>query len=155
MPVDLGSLSDFQRDVLLKTAEIPPGEVRPYGWVAGEIGRPRAVRAVGTALARNPVPVVVPCHRVVRTDGRIGNYAFGSEVKGALLAAEGVDLGELEALAERGVHFVASARTRIYCHPTCRDARRVTDRHRVEFGNAGEARAAGYRPCRHCRPAAA
>lgn len=95
LPVDLSGVTDFQRAVLTKTAEIPPGEVRPYGWVAREIGRPRAVRAVGTALARNPVPVLIPCHRVVRSDGQIGHYAYGAAMKRELLVAEGVDVDRL------------------------------------------------------------
>lgn len=86
---DLRSLSDFQRAVLRKALEIPAGQMRPYAWVAHEIGRPRAVRAVGTALGRNPVPVLIPCHRVVRSDGQIGNYALGPAMKQALLVAEG------------------------------------------------------------------
>ncbi|HET9443397.1 MAG TPA: MGMT family protein [Acidimicrobiales bacterium] len=89
---DLRTLTDFGRAVLAKTAEIPAGQVRSYGWVAAEIGRPKAVRAVGTALGRNPVPLLIPCHRVVRTDGRIGDYAFGSAAKQQVLAAEGVHL---------------------------------------------------------------
>jgi O-6-methylguanine DNA methyltransferase len=92
---DLRSVGVFGRAVLAKAAEIPAGEVRPYGWIAAEIGRPKAVRAVGTALGRNPVPLLIPCHRVVRTDGRIGDYAFGSPAKRAVLAAEGVDLALL------------------------------------------------------------
>lgn len=93
---DLDAVSPFQRAVLEKTAEIPAGEVRPYGWVAAEIGKPKAVRAVGTALGRNPVPLLIPCHRVVRTDGRIGDYVLGSPAKRKVLASEGVDLDELE-----------------------------------------------------------
>jgi O-6-methylguanine DNA methyltransferase len=87
--VDLRGISPFARAVLEKAREIPRGEVRPYSWVAKEIGRPGAVRAVGSALARNPVPLVIPCHRVVRTDGSVGNYIFGSAAKRALLTAEG------------------------------------------------------------------
>ncbi|MFQ5966928.1 MAG: methylated-DNA--[protein]-cysteine S-methyltransferase [Acidimicrobiia bacterium] len=91
VPFDLRGVSPFQRAVLRKTTEIPPGEVRPYGWVAREIGKPKAVRAVGTALARNPVPVLIPCHRVVRSDGTVGQYAYGSERKKAILRSEGVE----------------------------------------------------------------
>lgn len=87
--VDLRGLTPFARDVLAKAAEIPFGEVRPYGWIAREIGRPAAVRAVGSALGRNPVPVIVPCHRVVRTDGDVGHYAFGRPMKLRLLELEG------------------------------------------------------------------
>ena len=152
---DLRRVASFQRSVLDATRRIPRGEVRSYAWVAREIGRPGAVRAVGTALGRNPVPVLVPCHRVVRTDGRVGDYAFGSPMKRALLAAEGVDVGALERLAESGVRYVASDTTGIFCVPTCRDARRITHGHRVTFGTERAARAAGFRPCRHCRPVAA
>ena len=86
LPVDLRSLTEFQRQVLETTATIPRGQVRPYGWVAREIDRPRAVRAVGTALAHNPVPLIIPCHRVVRSDGQIGNYSLGGpHIKAELL----------------------------------------------------------------------
>ncbi|MFN2527712.1 MAG: methylated-DNA--[protein]-cysteine S-methyltransferase [Candidatus Baltobacteraceae bacterium] len=87
---DLAHLSSFQRAVLLKTMQIPPGEVRPYGWIAAQIGSPKAVRAVGTALARNPVPLLIPCHRVVRGDGMIGDYALGSANKRRILQSEGL-----------------------------------------------------------------
>ena len=69
IPLDLRGHTPFEVVVWMKALEIPRGEVRPYGWIAAEIGRPKAVRAVGTALAHNPVPLVVPCHRVVRSDG--------------------------------------------------------------------------------------
>ena len=75
--LDLRGSSAFEQAVWLKALEIPRGEVRPYGWVAAEIGRPKAVRAVGTALGHNPVPLIVPCHRVVRSDGTIGQYSLG------------------------------------------------------------------------------
>ncbi len=87
---DLQHLSDFQRAVLLKTMQIPRGEVRPYSWIAAQIGSPKAVRAVGTALARNPVPLLIPCHRVVRSDGMIGDYALGSPNKRRILENEGL-----------------------------------------------------------------
>ncbi|CAN5799739.1 hypothetical protein BH24CHL6_BH24CHL6_10640 [soil metagenome] len=152
-PVDLKQLPDFERQVLLKTLEIPRGEVRPYAWVAAEIGRPRAVRAVGNALARNPIPFVIPCHRVVRSDGHIGQYgAGGPESKRAVLAAEGVDTDELERLPAAGVRFIGSDTTGIYCYPTCRHARRVTAKHRILLRSVEDSRRAGYRPCRVCRP---
>ena len=92
LAVDLSGLSAFGRAVLMVTAEIPFGQVRPYAWVARQVGRPGAVRAAGSALARNPLPVVIPCHRVVRSDGRVGEYGFGAECKRALLEREGVEL---------------------------------------------------------------
>ncbi len=152
---DLSGLTEFQRAVLDATATIPPGEVRSYGWIAKEIGRPGAVRAVGSALNRNPVPVLIPCHRVGRSDGSIGEYAFGPEMKRSLLEAEGADPESLEADAERGVRFVGSDTTHIFCHPTCRNARRITAKHRREFRSSSVAADAGYRPCKVCRPVAA
>jgi len=154
LPFDLRGLSEFERAVLHKTLEIPRGEVRPYAWIAAEIERPRAVRAVGTALGRNPIPLLIPCHRVVRSDGRMGNYAFGSEAKRRLLQAEGLQLASLEQLAERGVRYYGSDTTHIYCYPTCQHARRISDEHRVILGSAAEAAAMGYRPCKVCRPVA-
>ena len=156
IPLDLRGHTPFEVMVWMKALEIPRGEVRPYGWIAAEIGRPKAVRAVGTALAHNPVPLVVPCHRVVRTDGTIGQYSMGGpEAKRRVLAAEGLDTRALEADAAAGRRFTGSDTTHIVCHPTCRDARRVTDRHRVHFPSLAAAARAGYRPCRHCRPVAA
>jgi O-6-methylguanine DNA methyltransferase len=156
VPLDLEGLSDFQAAVLHKAAQIPSGEVRPYGWVAGEIGRPGGERAVGNALASNPVPLVVPCHRVVRADGTWGRYSLGADAnKRVLLAAEGLDLDRYEDLAARGVRYLGSDTTRIYCHPTCRHARRISPTHRVEFRDAAEANRAGFRPCNDCRPKAA
>ena len=119
---------------------------------AKEIGHPAAVRAVGTALGRNPVPLVVPCHRVVRTDGSVGNYGFGSPAKRALLTAEGADPDGLERLASGGTRFVGSATTRVYCHPTCVHARRIADRNRVPLRSAADAATRGFRACLTCRP---
>jgi O-6-methylguanine DNA methyltransferase len=151
--LDLRSVSPFERDVLLKTAQIPFGEVRPYGWIASEIGRPKAVRAVGTALAHNPIPLVIPCHRVVRTDGTIGQYSLGGPAtKVTVLTAEGVDLGRLERLATAGIRYIGSDTTKIYCLPTCRHARRVSDHHRLTFHSRAEGQARGYRACLVCRP---
>lgn len=154
--LDLRGASDFERAVWMKALEIPRGEVRPYGWIAAEIGRPRAVRAVGTALGHNPVPLIVPCHRVVRSDGMIGQYSLGGPAnKRTILAGEGLDPDVLEEWARAGIRFVGSDTTHIYCMPTCHDARRVTARHKQEFRSASAASAAGYRPCHHCRPVAA
>jgi O-6-methylguanine DNA methyltransferase len=152
---DLRGLTAFEEAVLRKALEIPRGEVRPYSWVAREIGHPGAARAVGTALANNPVPLLIPCHRVVRGDGVIGNYLFGTEVKHALLEYEHAEPAKLDELARRGVRYFGSDTTRIFCFPTCRHARRTTGQHLVSFGSEAEARSAGYRPCKVCRPAAA
>ena len=94
----------FQRRVLEECARIPEGEIRTYGQLAAACGNPRAARAVGTAMATNPVPGVVPCHRVVRSDGQIGRYsAGGSGQKERMLRAEGVKVvnGRVSVRGER------------------------------------------------------
>lgn len=87
-PCDLGGLPPFTQAVLRVAARIPYGEVRSYGWVAARLGKPKASRAVGNALAKNPIPILIPCHRVVRSDGRLGGYALGQSWKTRLLALE-------------------------------------------------------------------
>lgn len=153
LPVDFRAVTPFRQSVLEVTASIPRGQVRSYGWLAHQVGNDGAVRAVGSTMASNPVPLIVPCHRVVRTDGTIGNYSLGGvHNKRELLAHEGTDPEWLESLARRGVRFVGSATTHIVCHPTCTHARRITDRHRVEFRDLNDATAAGFRTCERCRP---
>jgi O-6-methylguanine DNA methyltransferase len=155
IPLDLRGRTEFEVAVWTKALEIPRGEVRPYGWIAAEIGRPRAVRAVGTALGHNPVPLIVPCHRVVRTDGSIGQYSLGGpDNKRTILAGEGLDPAALEDAARRGERLAGSRTTRIVCWPTCRNARRIEARNRVPFRSLRDANAAGYRACRVCRPTA-
>ncbi|MBI2890943.1 MAG: MGMT family protein [Nitrospirae bacterium] len=88
-PADTRGMSPFQLGVLRAAQAIPYGEVRSYGWVAARIGRPRAARAVGRALATNPLPLVFPCHRVVASDGSLGGFSSGLAVKRKLLALEG------------------------------------------------------------------
>ncbi len=82
-------LTKFQWKVLNVTAKIPIGETKSYKWVAEQVGSPKAVRAVGQALKRNPYPVIIPCHRVIKIDGSLGGYAGGlGERKAQLLAIE-------------------------------------------------------------------
>lgn len=78
----------FQERVLRACAQIPYGETRTYSQIAAEIGAPLAVRAVGTALKNNPYPIIIPCHRVIKKSGGVGEYVFGSVVKSELLAFE-------------------------------------------------------------------
>ncbi len=86
--LDLRRSTTFQGDVWALTRTIPYGETRTYGWIAKEIGLPRAGRAVGQALARNPFSIVVPCHRVVGSDGSLVGFRNGLEMKRRLLALE-------------------------------------------------------------------
>ena len=86
--LDLSGATAFQREVWEITRLIPYGETRSYTRVAEQIGKPAAVRAVGQALARNPLPVIIPCHRVVASDGKLGGYSGGLEMKRYLLYLE-------------------------------------------------------------------
>jgi methylated-DNA-[protein]-cysteine S-methyltransferase len=92
LAVDLTPLPDFQRMVLEELVRVPYGHVDTYGGLAQRIGRPRAARAVGGALNRNPIPIVVPCHRIVGSTGSLVGYAGGLEIKEALLGLEGAIL---------------------------------------------------------------
>jgi O-6-methylguanine DNA methyltransferase len=91
LPLDLERLTPFQRSVLRTARRIPAGSVWTYGQVARAIGKPQASRAVGQALGRNPVPIVIPCHRVIASDGGLGGYSGGGslESKKWLLSLEG------------------------------------------------------------------
>jgi methylated-DNA-[protein]-cysteine S-methyltransferase len=89
LPVDLGGLPPFQQLVLAELQRVPYGQVDTYGGLAARIGKPRAARAVGGALNRNPVPIVVPCHRIVGSSGSLVGYAGGLERKQLLLHLEG------------------------------------------------------------------
>ncbi|HZV76390.1 MAG TPA: methylated-DNA--[protein]-cysteine S-methyltransferase [Candidatus Babeliales bacterium] len=87
--VDISDLTPFEQAALRAAARIPPGEVRSYAWVAMQIGRPKAARAVGRVMARNPLPFLFPCHRVVDSSGDLHNYYYGVEMKARLLEMEG------------------------------------------------------------------
>lgn len=150
--VDLTGLTPFEQEVLHAITHIPHGEVRSYEWVARRVGKPKATRAVGNVMARNPLPFVLPCHRVVPTSGGVGRYAFGPEMKRELLAAEGAPVEELERLAAEGVRYIGSKTTKIFCFPTCRDARRIREENRVELHDATEAHERGFRACKRCTP---
>ena len=88
IPIDLAGLTPFQVRVLAQTAKIPFGELLTYRTIAKRIGNEKASRAVGGAVGANPIPIIVPCHRVVATDGSLGGYAGGLDAKRTLLAIE-------------------------------------------------------------------
>ncbi len=139
VPLDPGELPSFQASVLAEALRVPFGQVDSYAAIARRIGQPHAARAVGNALAANPAPIFIPCHRIVRTDGTWGHYAFGGALKTALLALE-----------RSTTPLVGSTRTRIVCRRGCPHERRIADDHRRVFTSLAAARAAGYRPCRDC-----
>ena len=141
VPIDLSGIGEFQDRVLARAQEIPYGEVTSYAEIARRIGHPRASRAVGNALGANPVPVLVPCHRVIRGDGTWGHYAFGPTFKTRLLTLE------------RGTPLlVGCASTRIVCRRGCAHERRIGEHGRVVFASVADAVSVGYRPCKVCRP---
>ena len=86
--LDLSIGTEFQRKVWKKVSEIPYGELRSYKWIANEIGNLHAVRAVGNAVGKNPVPPIIPCHRVIRSDGKLGGFSSGIALKKWLLRLE-------------------------------------------------------------------
>ncbi len=92
LPLDLSSLSPFCRKVLACVRKIPYGEVVSYGEIAKRIGEKGKARAVGCALKRNPLPILIPCHRVVKSDGRLGGYSLGLGLKRWLLRREGIEV---------------------------------------------------------------
>lgn len=92
LPLDFSGASSFQRRIYERLTEIPYGRIVSYGDIADEMGMAGAARAVGQAVGANPLPIVVPCHRVVRSDGRLGGYSGGLRRKVALLAIEGVNV---------------------------------------------------------------
>jgi len=150
--IDLRACTPFETAVLRKAAEIPTGHARPYAWVAREIEHPRALRAVGSALAKNPVPLLIPCHRVVRSDYTSGEYVFGADAKSRLLEAEGLPLQAAHDLVRSGVHYIGQPEENCFCLPTCA-AIAVGDF--PHFHTADEAYASGLVPCNLCRPVAA
>jgi methylated-DNA-[protein]-cysteine S-methyltransferase len=90
--VDISHLGTFTQKVLNELRKIPYGETRTYGWLAKKAGKPGAARAVGQALKRNPIPIIIPCHRVIRDNGTIGGFSMGINIKERLLALEGVQI---------------------------------------------------------------
>jgi methylated-DNA-[protein]-cysteine S-methyltransferase len=148
--------SAFHRTVLEATAGIPYGAVTSYAGVACEIGKPAAVRAVAQALRHNPLPIVIPCHRVVGTSGALTGYA-GNKVtlKQRLLMTEGVPTVERDHAwrITRDAMYIAYPESREYCLPSCSWVGREAHPHRLRlFGSRERAEAAGLAPCSDCRP---
>lgn len=155
-PLDLSSArSDFQRRVLEVTAGMPYGSVRSYASIARQIGAPTASRAVAQALRWNPVPIVVPCHRVIGSSGDLTGYA-GNKVglKHRLLALEGVRTRPRRGtvLVDRGANYVLRLGDTEYCLPTCGSLATTPMAELALFGSRERAEAAGLVPCSGCRP---
>ena len=97
LPLDLESVTGFQRDVYGKLLQVPHGRVTTYGELAESVDRAELARAIGQAVGANPIPIIIPCHRVVAADSRLGGFSGGLSVKAALLRLENVEVeGETE-----------------------------------------------------------
>ncbi len=150
-PVDLRLVeSDFQRRALKRLRRVPAGAVISYQGLAAAAGSPAAQRAIGNTVASNPIAIYVPCHRVIKSDGAIGNYGGGVERKIALLRAEGFRPDSARRIPADAVygHLV----TRIFCRPTCAAAKRARRDRMLIYPGVQGATSAGMRPCKLCHP---
>jgi methylated-DNA-[protein]-cysteine S-methyltransferase len=143
--------SSFQKKVLGKLQTVPRGAVISYQGLGAALGSASSARAVGNALHNNPVPIYVPCHRVVSSDGRIGGYGGGAARKLQLLRSEGFALGDSDVRLPDMVVWGHSG-TKIYCRTNCRAAARVGRGRILFFADQKKARQADLRPCKICRP---
>jgi methylated-DNA-[protein]-cysteine S-methyltransferase len=149
--VDLSMVeSEFQVRALTTLRTVPAGAVITYQALAAAVGNPDSQRAIGNTMATNPVPLVIPCHRVIRSDGTIGNYGGGVANKLKLLRLEGFEVGSDMRLPSRAV--MGHRRTHIFCRPSCSAAKRADSNQVLIFADAACAGHAGLRPCKLCRP---
>jgi methylated-DNA-[protein]-cysteine S-methyltransferase len=150
--VDLSLVeSDFQRRALARLRRVPAGSVISYQGLAAAIGMPSAQRAIGNTVASNPVPIYVPCHRVIRSDGSLGNYGGGPERKLKLLRAEGFGVDSQRRVPPDAVY--GHWTSRIFCRPHCSAVRRAERRRWLIFADPERARQYGMRACKLCHPA--
>ncbi len=143
--------SDFKRRALTKLRKVPLGSVVTYQGLAAAVGAPDGQRAIGNAMGSNPVPIYVPCHRVIKSDLSIGNYGGGVDRKLKLLRAEGFAVGKDLRVPARAV--MGHQRTHIFCRPECSAAKRADIGRMFIFADPERARSAGLRACKMCHPA--
>jgi methylated-DNA-[protein]-cysteine S-methyltransferase len=147
--------SEFQREVLRATAALPYGAVVSYAHLAREIGRPTATRAVAQALRHNPLPIVVPCHRVIGSSGGLTGYAGNKlALKERLLTLEGVPVAHArrEGHVVRDAMYVRADHDTEYCVPTCGSLSTLPLWRLTLYAARERAEAAGLAPCTACRP---
>jgi methylated-DNA-[protein]-cysteine S-methyltransferase len=147
--------SPFQRKVLEHTAQIPYGAVISYKRLANDLGQPQAVRAVAQALRWNPVPIAIPCHRVVGASGLLTGYAGGETTrKRQLLSTEGVPVvpAHEDFAIARGAMYILAPGDREYCIPSCASTETLHSGLLTYFGSRKSAEAVGLNPCTGCRP---
>jgi methylated-DNA-[protein]-cysteine S-methyltransferase len=155
-PLDLRlARSDFHRTVLRATAAVPYGAVTPYAGIAQEVGKASAVRAVAQALRWNPLPIVIPCHRVIGTSGALTGYA-GHKVglKQKLLSLEGIPTTRKAGVLgiSPQTMYLLYPGDREYCIPTCPSIAKHPHAPFTRFASREVAEAAGLAPCTTCRP---
>jgi len=156
-PLDLRRMrSDFQRRVLEATAALPYGGVTSYAGIAARIGMPSAARPVAQALRGNPLPIVIPCHRVIGSTGALIGYAGKRvELKQRLLAVEGVRAtseGPHDFKVHRDAMYTLLNGETEYCLPTCGSLSERPLADLTLFGTREGAETAGFAPCTSCRP---
>ena len=139
----------FQRRVLERLLEVGPGAILTYSSLAAWAGAPNASRAVGGAMHDNPIPVYVPCHRVVRSDLSLGGYGGGLDIKHKLLRVEGFSFTPAGLVAEDGAVW-GNRNTQIFCRPRCSALARADRTNAILFRDASRASGAGMRACRIC-----
>jgi methylated-DNA-[protein]-cysteine S-methyltransferase len=145
--------SDFQRRVLAATAKLPYGAITSYAGIARRIGAPESVRAVAQALRHNPIPIAIPCHRVIGSSGDLTGYA-GSKIglKERLLSLEGIPVGLRAHRIDRGNMYVLFEGYTEYCLPTCGTLSQEPMSQLTLFGSRRHAEAVGLTACGSCRP---
>ena len=147
--------SDFQREVLRATTEVPYGTVVTYLSIAEAIGQPKAVRAVAQALRHNPVPIQIPCHRVIGSDGSLTGYAGNLvDIKKQILAVEGIPVVETAkglAIAKAQM-YVGWRQDHYFCRPDCASLKDQPVRERAFIPSRSRAEEMGYAPCDVCHP---
>jgi O-6-methylguanine DNA methyltransferase len=151
-PVDLSLVeSDFQRRALSRLRRVPAGSVVTYQGLAAAIGAPSSQRAIGNTVASNPLAIYVPCHRVIRSNGSIGNYGGGVERKLKLLRAEGFEVDRERRVPSGAVY--GHSESQIFCRPDCTAVRRGDCGKWLILPGPERARALGMRACKLCCPA--
>lgn len=143
--------SDFRRRALTRLRDVPAGAVVTYQGLAAAIGSPSSQRAIGTTMASNPLPLYVPCHRVIKSDLRIGNYGGGVARKLRLLRNEGFAVDHSDRVGPQAVY--GHWQSRIFCRPDCSAVRRADRKKWIIFTDSAHAQGVGMRACKLCRPA--
>jgi O-6-methylguanine DNA methyltransferase len=155
VPLDLVAATALERTVLEHVAQIESGYARPHALLAADLDVPCTPESVTGVLAENPIPLLVPCHRVVPDDHCCSSrYVFGAEAQHRLLAAEGLDAAAIDRVIARGVRYIENDGW--FCLPTCGDiATRIDLPGYTGLHSLADVRARGLQPCEGCRPLAA